>query len=74
MVLKGVDCVNNAKIRPYGPEKSQLCTHWQKVGTQCKNQVIWSWKESIGVNNTKFRSYGLERDQLGTVCKTNNNI
>ena len=79
MVLKGVKWVYNAKIRSYGLEKSQL-------GIQCKNQVIWSWKESIGytviklgqmvlkgvnwVNNTKFRSYGFEMDQLGTICKT----
>ena len=27
MVLKGVNCVHNAKIRSYGVEKSQLGTH-----------------------------------------------
>ena len=75
MVLKGVNRVHNDKIGSNGLERSQL-------GTQCKNQVIWSWKESIGytmvkldemvlkgvnwVDNTKIRSNGLERSQLGT--------
>ena len=75
MVLKGVNGVHNDKIGSNGLERSQL-------GTQCKNQVIWSWKESIGytmiklgemflkgvnwVHNTKIRSNGLERSQLGT--------
>ena len=75
MVLKGVNIVHNDKIGSNGLERSQL-------GTQCKNQVIWSWKESIGytmiklgemvlkgvnwVHNTKIRSNGLERSQLGT--------
>ena len=75
MVLKGVNRVHNDKIGSNGLERSQL-------GTQYKNQVIWSWKESIGytmiklgemvlkgvnwVNNTKIRSNGLERSQLGT--------
>ena len=52
-------------------------------GTQWSNQVIWSWKESIGytiqtsghmvlkglnyVYNDKIRSNGLERSQLGTL-------
>ena len=63
MVLKGVISVHNVKIRSNGLEKSQL-------GTQYKNQVIWSWKESyalkwaIWVHNTNFRSNGLERSQL----------
>ena len=35
MVLKGVNWVHNDKFRSNGPERSQL-------GTQCKNQVIWS--------------------------------
>ena len=39
MVLKGVNRVHNDKIRVHngsnGLERSQL-------GTQCKNQVIWS--------------------------------
>ena len=34
MVLKGVNWVHNAKIRSTGLEGS-------KLGTQCKNQVIW---------------------------------
>ena len=40
MVLKGLNCVHNGKIRSNGLERSQLCT-------QCKNQVIWSLKQSI---------------------------
>ena len=43
MVLKGVNWVHNDKIKSNGVEKSNL-------GTQYKNQVIWSWKESIGYN------------------------
>ena len=35
MVLKGVNRVHNDKIGSNGLERSQL-------GTQCKNQVIWS--------------------------------
>ena len=81
MVLKGVNCVHNAKIRSYGVEESIGYT-LIKAGTQCKNQVIWSWKESIGytliklgqmvlkgvnrVNNAKTRSYGVEKSQLST--------
>ena len=75
MLLKGVYWVHNDKIRLNGLEMSQL-------GTQYKNWVMWSWKESIeytmqisghmvlkGVNwvhNDKIRSNGLERSQLGT--------
>ena len=40
MVLKGVNWVQNDKIGSNGLERSQLAT-------QCKNQVIWSSKESI---------------------------
>ena len=59
-------------------ERSQL-------GTQCKNQVMQSWEQSIGytmikpghmvlkvvnwAHNTKIRSYGLESCQLGTQYK-----
>ena len=75
MVLKGVNRVHNDKIRSNGLESSQL-------GTQCKNQVICYWKESIGytmikssqmvlkgvnwVHNDKIGSNGLERSQLCT--------
>ena len=38
MVLKGVNLVQNAKIKSNGVERSQL----GKLGTKCKNQVIWS--------------------------------
>ena len=53
-----------------------------KLGTHCKNLVIWSLKESFGytmiklghmvlkgvnrAHNDKIRSNGLERSQLGT--------
>ena len=39
MVLKGLNCVYNGKIRSNGLERSQL-------GTQCKNLVIWPGKDS----------------------------
>ena len=41
MLLKGVNCVHNDKIRSSGLERSNF-------STQCKNQIIWSLKESIG--------------------------
>ena len=72
MVLKGVNRVHNDKIEANGLERSQL-------GTQCKNQVKWSWKELIGytmiklgqmvlkgvnyAHNDKIKSNGLERSQ-----------
>ena len=58
IVLKGVNRVHNDKIGSNGRERSQL-------GTQCKNQVIWSWKESIGYTMMKLMWNGLERSQLG---------
>ena len=75
MALKWVNRVHNDKIRSNGLERNQY-------STQCKNQAIWSWKESIGytmiklgemvlkwvnsAQNDKIRSNGLERSQLGT--------
>ena len=72
MVLKGVNRVYNDIIGSNGLERSQL-------GTQYKNKVKWSWKESIGytmikwcqmvlkgvnlVNYNKISSDGLERSQ-----------
>ena len=44
MVLKGVNRLHNDKTGANGLKRSQL-------GTQCKNQVKWSWKELIGVHN-----------------------
>ena len=44
---KGVDWVHNDKITSNGFESSQL-------GTQYKNQVIWSSKESIGYTMIKL--------------------
>ena len=41
LVLKGVKWVYNTKFRSYGLERSQL-------GTQYKNQLKWSQKESSG--------------------------
>ena len=38
VVLKGVNLVQNPKVSSNGLERSQL----GKLGTQCKNQVIWS--------------------------------
>ena len=63
------------KLGQNGLERSHL-------GTQCRNQVIWSWKESIGypmiksgdmvlrgviwLHSNKIGWNGLERSQLGT--------
>ena len=73
MILKAVNWGHLNKIMSNALERSQL-------GTQCKYQVIWSWKESIGyilikigqmvlkvnwVHNTKFRSYGLWKESNG---------
>ena len=75
MVLKGVNCVYNGKL-------GQMVLKGVNRVTNDKNQIIWSWKDSIvhtmaklgqmvlkGVNwvhNAKIRSYGLERTQLCT--------
>ena len=47
MVLKGINRVYTDKIRSNGLERSQL-------GTQYKNQIIWSWKESFGYTMIKL--------------------
>ena len=59
LVLKGLNCVHNGKIRSNGLERSQL-------GTQCKNQGHMVLKAVNCVYNGKIRSNGLERSQLGT--------
>ena len=59
MVLKGVNCVHNRKIRQYGIENSQLGAQWQKL-----DQMVL--KGIIRVHNEEIRSYGLERSQLST--------
>ena len=79
VVLKGVNLVQNAKIKSNGLERSQL----GKLGTQCKNQTHMVLKgvnlvhidkldqmvlerSQFGTQCKKSRSYGLERSQLGT--------
>ena len=73
MILKGVNWVDNNKIRSNDLERGQL-------GKQYKNQVKLSWKESSGhtmikssqivlkwvilVLSDKMMSNGLERSQL----------
>ena len=59
MVLKGVNWVQNAKIRSYGLEMSQFVHRMQKSGQMVLKGVNW-------VDNVKISSYGLERSQLGT--------
>ena len=75
MVLKRVSWLHIDNIRSNGLE-------WSQLGTQCKNQVIRSGKESIGytlikldqmvlkgvnwLHIDKIRSNSLERSQLGT--------
>ena len=46
MVLKGVNCVHNDKIGSNGLVRNQF-------GTQYKQQVTLSWKESIGYTMIK---------------------
>ena len=59
MVLKGVNCVHNGKIRSNGLKRSQLGTQCIKLGEMVLKGVNW-------VHNGKIRSNGLERSQLGT--------
>ena len=59
MVFKGVNLVNNTKIRSFGLERSQLGYTMIKLGQMVLKGVNW-------VYNAKIRSYGLERSQLGT--------
>ena len=54
MVLKGVNWVHNDKIGSYGLERSHL-------STQCKYQVIWSWKSQLGTQYKKYRAYLLRQ-------------
>ena len=63
MVLKRVNRIHNDKIGSNGLERSQL-------GTQCKNQVIWSWKESIGypvIKSDKMVLKGVNREHYDTM-------
>ena len=62
MVLKGVNYVHIDKIRSNGLERSQIRSDGlerSQLCTQCKIQVIWCWKESIGYTLIK----------AGTQCK-----
>ena len=60
MVLKGLNCVHNGKIKSNGLERSQLATQsMQKSGHMVLKGVNC-------VYNGKIRSNGLERSQLGT--------
>ena len=62
MVLKGVNCVHNDKIRSNGLERSQM-------GTQCKKSGDMVLKGVNCIHSDKIRSNGLERSQLGTQYK-----
>ena len=62
MVLKGVNWVQNDKIRSYGLERGNLCTQCKKSDQMVLKGVDW-------VNNTKIKSYGLERSQFATKFK-----
>ena len=71
MVLKGGNWVHNHKIGANGLE-------WSQLGTQCKNQVKWSWKESIGYTMIKLGQMVLKtrvtigqmvhNDKIGSNC------
>ena len=54
MVLKVVNWVHNDEIESYGLERSQL-------STQCKYQVIWSWKSQLSTQYKKYRGYLLRQ-------------
>ena len=62
MVLKGVNRVHNNKIGSNGLEKSQM-------GTQCKIQVIWSSKDSIGYTMIKLSQMVLKESIVYTMTK-----
>ena len=75
------------QLSPFKTIWSDFCIVYpvSKLGTQCKNQFIWSWRESIGytliklgqmvlkgvscVHNDKIWSNGLERSNMCTQCK-----
>ena len=57
MVLKGVNWVQNDKIRSTGVERSKLDAQCIKSGHMVLKGVNW-------VHNDKIRSNGLERSQL----------
>ena len=59
MVLKGVNWVHNDKIRSNGLERSQLGTHYIKLGQMVLKGVNW-------VHNAIIKLYSLERSHLGT--------
>ena len=61
MVLKGVNCVDNNKIRSNGLERSQLGKPI-KLGQMVLKAVNW-------VQSDKIRSNGLESSQFGTQYK-----
>ena len=56
------------KLSPFKTIWSDFCIVYpvSKLGTQCKNQFIWSWKEVNWVHIDEIRSNGLERSQLCT--------
>ena len=63
MVLKGANWLQNDKIRSSGVERGKLDTY-------CKNQVIWSWKESIGypmIKSGKMVLKGVNREDYDTM-------
>ena len=62
--LESINRIHNDKIDSNGLERS-------KLGRQYKNQVKWSWKESIGYTMVKLDSNGLQRSQK---CCTNDKI
>ena len=82
MVLKGVNCVHDDKIRSNGLERNQLGTQYKnqvtqssksigytmiKLGQMVLKGVIWVHNAKVNwVHNNKIRSNGLERSNLGT--------
>ena len=66
MVLKGVNCVHNAKIRSYGVKESIGYT-LIKAGTQKSGHMVLKGVNWVHID--KIRSNGLERSQSCKQCK-----
>ena len=69
IILKGVNCVHNAKIRSYGLERIQLGTQWQNwVKSSWKEWIVYTMQKSGQIVNwvhNEIMSNGPKMSQLG---------
>ena len=65
MVLKGVNWVNNTKIKSYGLERRHMVWN-EQFGYRMQKSGQMVLKGVNCVHNNKIRSNGLERRQLST--------